>query len=80
MKFNTMRLTAMPEEIATLTRKAWNELFDAYGFNTFHPIEGRGVLKATLHMGRAEAEPMLQKLIDRGYATAPAGLGTRRGS
>lgn len=70
MIHNTMRLTEAPKEIATLTREVWDKLFEAYGFDTFHPLEGRGVLKATLNLRREGAEGALQRLCDRGFATS----------
>ena len=70
-QYNTMKLTTTPEEVASNTRKAWDILFDAFGFDTFHPIEGRGVLMHVLHLGRGIVQYTMQSLADRGYAIAP---------
>jgi len=73
-QYNTMRLTTAPSEIATGTRKAWDNLFDAFGFDTFHPIEGRGIIMYSLRRGaisRSEAQAIMQRLVDRGFAIAP---------
>ena len=71
MIYNTMRLTEAPEEIATRPRKSWDAIFNAYGFETFHPIEAKGVLMVTLGIRRDEAERILQILLDRGSAIVP---------
>ncbi len=65
---DTMKLTNTPADTDITAGLAWNALFDAYGFDDFHLIEGRGVLKATLDMGRNEAIPILQSLVDKGFA------------
>ena len=71
MKFNTMRLTEAPVEIATRVRLSWDALFNTYGFETFHPIEARGALRASMGIRQDEAERILGILLDRGAAIAP---------
>ena len=71
MTYNTMRLTEAPEEAATRTRKSWDAIFNAYGFETFHQIEAKGVLMAVHGIRRDEAERILQILLGRGSAIAP---------
>ncbi len=71
MKYNTMRLTNTPEETDTNAKQFWNKLFDAYGYDAFHPIEGKEVLKASLDINSSEAEAALQRLFDRGFLAAP---------
>ena len=51
---NTMGLAEAPTEIASTTRKAWDVLFEVYGFGHFHPIEGRGVLIHALGVNTAK--------------------------
>jgi len=68
----TMRLTEAPAEIASTTRKVWDALFDTYGFNPFHPIEGRGTLFASFPtLSRRDIYRIMESMIDRGFAIAP---------
>jgi len=69
--YNTMRLTSAPGEGYTTLTKFWNALFDAYGFDTFHPMEGRGVLRATHALQRLSAVRALETLVSHGFAISP---------
>lgn len=72
MRFNTMRLTSTPDEAyATRVRHSWDAIYNAYGFETFHPVEAKGVLMAIWGIRRDEVERILQIFLDRGYAIAP---------
>jgi len=69
-----MRLTSSPEDAGANTKQAWDALFDVYGNEAFHPIEGRGVLMtvfASRNVRRSEAIALMQRMIDKGYAIAP---------
>ena len=70
MEWNSMRLADTPDETSSATRKAWDVLFNAFGHEAFHPIEGRGALISSLDMTRSEAESMLLRILDRGFAVA----------
>jgi len=67
----TMRLTRAPEVEGPNVTHTWNALFDTYGYETFHPIEALGALRATRGIRRDVAEAQLNKLVELGLATAP---------
>lgn len=73
---STIRLNEAPAGIGTGMYKAWSALFEVYGFDGFHPIEGRGVLRASLGLSIQEAVSRLESLVANGYAATGAPMAT----
>lgn len=69
--YNTARLGRKPGDGFYGSQDAWDALESAFGTDTFHPIEARGILMSAYHVRRSEANTTLQTMLDRGFIIAP---------